>query len=307
MRLYRLLKAGMKYLSSSEYRFNLRTRFGFNDNMPDEEFLKKQFYYRMGYELDLDHPKTFNEKLQWLKLHDRRPEYTMMVDKYAVKAYVAQKIGEQYVIPTLGVWEHFDEIDFDKLPNQFVLKCTHDSGGGTIVKDKSAMDIRAARKKLESHLCRNFYYAGREWPYKNVPPQIIAETYLKDDIHNDLMDYKIFCFDGKPKLIQVDFDRFTNHQRNLYSPEWEYVEGMIEYPTNPARQIPRPENLADMLRIASVLSQEIPHVRVDLYSVSGRTFFGELTFYHGAGFEKFVPFELGVQLGDWLKLPDAIS
>ena len=176
--------------------------------MSDEQFLKKEFFLAMGKPLDLDNPKTFNEKLQWLKIHNRKPEYTTMVDKYAAKQYVADKIGSQYIIPTLGVWDHFDDIDFDALPDQFVLKCTHDSGGLVICKDKSGLDKKAAKRKIEHCLRRKYYYAHREWPYKDVKPRIIAEKYMTNGTSEELNDYKLMCFNGKVKETFVCSSRF---------------------------------------------------------------------------------------------------
>ena len=276
---------------------------GFFNWMSDEQYLKILYKIRIGKPLDLDDPQTFNEKLQWLKLHDRRPEYTTMVDKYAVKKYVADKIGEQYIIPTLGVWDKFDDIDFDKLPDQFVLKCTHDSGGSVICRNKSEFDFKAARKKINRCLKHNYYWGCREWPYKNVKPRIIAEKYMTDESGIELKDYKIFNFDGESKLIQVDYDRFKEHKRNLYTTDWKYVESAIQYPTDPNHQIDRPKQLEKMLDLARKLSEGIPHVRTDFYCIDNKIYFGELTFYHGSGFEKFTPESLGEEMGKWIKLP----
>lgn len=271
--------------------------------LPDRTYLKLIYRRRMGGRLNLTSPQTFNEKLQWLKLYDRNPEYTTMVDKYAAKKWVANRIGEEYIIPTLGVWEHFDDIDFDTLPNQFVLKCTHDSGGLVIVKDKSKLDKKFAKQKIEHCLKRNYYWAGREWPYKNVPPRIIAEKYMTDESGIELKDYKIFNFEGEPKLIEVDYDCFVEHKRNLYTTDWQYIEAAIQYPTDPNHQIDRPKQLEKMLELARKLSEGIPHVRTDFYCIDDRIYLGELTFYHGSGFEKFDPESLGEEMGKWLKLP----
>lgn len=278
--------------------------FAYRKMVNPEFVLKKMFKKRMGYSLDLENPKTFNEKLQWLKLHDHNPLYTTMVDKYAVKKYVAEKIGEQYIIPTLGVWEHFDDIDFDELPNQFVLKCTHDSGSIVVVPDKSKMDKVAAKKKLENGLRYNYYYWGYEWPYKNVPPRIIAEKFMVDESGVELKDYKVFNFDGIPKAIQVDYDRFTNHKRNIYDAEWKYIDMSIEYPTDANHQIAKPKNLEKMLELAGKLSEGIPHARTDFYVINDAIYFGEITFYHGAGLEHFVPEKYDGVFGEWIKLPN---
>ncbi|MBO4946162.1 MAG: glycosyl transferase, partial [Lachnospiraceae bacterium] len=247
----------------------------------------------------------FNEKIQWLKLYDHNPIYPQLIDKYIVKKFVAEKIGEEYVIPNLGVWSSFDEIDFDKLPDQFVLKCTHDSGGVVIVKDKGSLDISEAKKKLEKSLQRNYYYSGREWGYKNIKPRIIGEMYLEDKEYMVPNDYKIFNFDGKARLIQVDFDRFVNHRRNLYDTDWNYIDASIQYPKDPNTVIKKPEQLNVMLELSEKLSAGFPHVRTDFYVVNDRIYFGEMTFWHGSGFEKFEPEQLGITMGEWLKLPRA--
>lgn len=269
----------------------------------DYTFLKMKYRLVVGKKLDLKKPKTFNEKLQWLKLYDRNPLYTTMVDKYEAKKYVASIIGEEYIIPTLGVYNHFDEIDFDKLPNQFVIKCTHDSGGLVIVKDKKNLNIKEAKKKIEKCLKRNFFYSGREWPYKNVKPRIIIEKYMVDESQKELKDYKVFNFDGKAKIIQVDFDRFIEHKRNLYDTDWKYIEAVIQYPTDKNVKIDKPKSLNKMLELAEKLSKNIPHVRADFYSIDDKIYFGELTFYHESGFGKFNPEEFGEELGAWINLP----
>lgn len=287
-------------------RMDFLTEKGLYNHMPDERFLKKKYKLKMGYELDLSNPQTFNEKIQWLKLNDRRPEYTMMVDKYEVKKYVAEKIGEEHIIPTLGVWNRFDDINFDNFPNQFVLKCTHDSGGIVICKDKSNFDKEVARAKINKCLRRNFYWIGREWPYKNVKPRIIAEKYMVNESGCELKDYKVFNFNGEPKLIQVDYYRFINHMRNLYTTEWEFVEVEIEYPLDNNKQIDKPQKLEQMLDLAAKLSEGIPHIRTDFYAIDDKIFFGELTFSHGSGMERYTPESLNLELGQWLVLPSGV-
>ena len=268
----------------------------------DEFYLRLLYRNRMHKKLDLNNPKTYNEKLQWLKLHDRKPEYTQMVDKCAAKKYVAERIGEEYIVPTLGVWNRFEDIDFDALPNQFVLKCTHDSGGLVICRDKNKLDIEKAKKKINSSLKRNYFYSGRENPYRDVPPRIIAEKFMVDESGVELKDYKIFCFNGKPMYIQVDFGRYTEHERNMYSTNWDYMGFSSRYPTNPDRVIEKPLCLEKMLEVAANLSAGIPHLRVDLYVINEKVHFGELTFYHGSGFEKFKPEEWDRKLGDMIDL-----
>ncbi len=271
--------------------------------LPDKAFLKLKFRLKMGKKLNLKNPQTFNEKLQWLKLYDRKPEYIMMVDKAAVKDYVAEKIGAEYVIPTLGIYEKFDDIDFNALPNQFVIKCTHDSGGLVICKDKSKLNTRKAREKINKALNQNFYYHSREWPYKTVEPRIIVEEFLEDGSVNDLNDYKIFNFNGEPKFIQVDMDRFTDHKKNIYTTDWELCEFSFNYPCDPKKKVEKPENLDEMLKISRMLSKDIPYVRTDFYLVRGEIYFGEITFFPASGFGNFSPEEYDKKLGDLIKLP----
>lgn len=268
----------------------------------DRKYIEYIWKHRMNYPLNLDNPQTFNEKLQWLKLYDRKPLYTTMVDKYEAKKYVASIIGDEYIIPTLGVWDRFDDIDFEKLPDQFVLKCTHDSGGLVICKDKSNLDIVAAKKKIEKSLKRNFWMAAREWPYKNVKPRIIAEKYMSEG-DGDLKDYKIINFDGEPKIIEIDYNRFVGHLRNLYTTQWERIKAVIEYPTDEKRDFDKPAVLSQMLALAKQLSKDIPFVRTDFYLVDNQIYFGELTFYHEAGLGKIDPQAFDRELGEWIILP----
>lgn len=277
--------------------------YGLFDHIPDKQYLKLMYWARTGRKLNLENPKTFNEKLQWMKLYYHRPEYSMMVDKYEVKKYVAGLIGEEYIIPTIGVWDHFDDIDFDTLPDQFVLKCTHDSGGLVICTDKKHLDMENAKRKIEKSLASNYFFHGREWPYKNVKPRIIAEKYMTDESGVELKDYKVFNFDGVPKIIQVDYDRFIGHKRNLYTTDWEYINAEIEFPTDADHIIEKPQKLEEMLMLARKLSAGMPHVRTDFYSIKDRLYFGELTFCHGSGFEHFVPDSFETEMGEVFKLP----
>ncbi len=272
--------------------------------IPDTVYLKFMYRKVTGKKLNLKNPKTFNEKLQWLKLYDRKPEYTRMVDKYEVRQYIKETIGEEYLIPLVGgPWGKFEDIDFSKLPDQFVLKCTHDSGSVAICKDKNDFDIESVRKKFKRVLRGNFFYGGREWPYKNVKPRIIAEKYMVDESGTELKDYKIFNFDGKTKIIEVDYDRFVKHKRNFYSTDWKYIEAAIQYPTDPSVKIDKPKQLEKMISLAEKLSKDIPHVRTDFYSIGDKILFGEMTFYHESGFGKFVPSEWDRTLGDWIDIP----
>ena len=271
--------------------------------LTDEEYIRMRWEIMMGKRtLDLEHPRTFDEKIQWLKLHDRDPLHTILVDKYAVKKWVADKIGDEYVIPTLGVWERFDDIDFDALPDKFVLKCTHDSGSIVFCCGKKQFDIDAAREKLTKCLAQNYFWVTREWPYKDVPPRIIAEPYIVDESGYELKDYKVQVFGGEPKFIQVDFGRFSDHRRNLYDCEWNYIPAMILYPTAP-EHIAKPECLDDMLNLARKLSEGMIYVRTDFYAIHHKVYFGEMTFHHGSGYENIEPPEFEKRMSDWMHLP----
>ena len=280
----------------------------FYPNMPDDEYLKKAWKTKMGTELNLDAPQTFNEKLQWLKLYDRKPEYTTMVDKYAVKQYVADIIGEEHIIPTLGVWDKFDDIDFNILPNQFVLKCTHDSGGLVICRDKQHFDVKAAKRKLNKSLKRNFYYSGREWPYKNVPPRIIAEKYMEDSETSELWDYKFFCFDGKVYCCLICSGRYSSKGLHFTFLDRNYNVLPFECGCPSEKNgLPKPSQYDKMIELAEQLSQNIPFVRVDFYEIDGNVYFGELTFFPVSGYIKFDPKEWDLKLGNMIKLPQKNS
>lgn len=271
--------------------------------LPDRLYLKIMYYLKTGHRLNLRHPRTFGEKIQWLKLYNRKPEYTIMVDKYAVKDYVAERIGEKYIIPTLGVWDKPEDINFDELPNQFVLKTTHGGGscGVIICKDKSTFNVKAAILSLKTAMKQNIYKAYREWAYKDVTPRIIAEKYLSD-WDGELYDYKIFTFNGEPKMIELDYNRFKGHQRNLYDFNWNKIETTIEYPSDPTKEFCKPERLDDLFELSKRLSIDIPHVRTDFYIVNDQIYFGELTFYPDSGFGRISSNELDFQMGDWINL-----
>lgn len=273
--------------------------------VPEDWYLKRQFKKRVGYPLNLDNPRTFNEKLQWLKLYDRNPLYTKMVDKYEAKKYVAEIIGEEYIIPTLGVWNHFDEIDFNRLPEQFVLKCTHDSGSVVICHDKDKLDKINAKKKLERSLRYNFFYSGGfEWPYKNVKPKIIAEPYLIDEKSNDLMDYKFFSFNGKTDCVMLCFGRRSGKTKFVFfDKDWKVkkynspTEKSVAY----AKQL-KPKDYEKMFALSEVLSKDIPFVRVDFYYVNGRIYFGEITFFPDSGFDGNILPKSDKRFGDMIQL-----
>lgn len=272
----------------------------------DISFIKKRFREVFNREINLENPQTFNEKLQWLKLYDRNPLYTNLVDKYKVRRYISKTIGEEYLIPLIGVWDKFEEIDFLKLPNKFVLKCTHDSGGLVICRDKNKLDIEEARKKINKSLKRNFYYHAREWPYKNVKPRIICEKLLHDEIDEELKDYRFFCFNGEPRFVAIDFsitDK-SKTRRNLYDLEWNLMDGGISYPRELSKTVKKPNKLNEMINLSKILSKGIPHVRVDFYYINENIYFGEMTFYHQSGFGKFQQEEFAQLLGTWIELPE---
>ncbi len=279
---------------------------GFLNIICDDKYLKMKYRAKMQRKLRLVFPTCFNEKLQWLKLYDRKPEYTIMVDKYKVREYIAEKIGEQYLIPLLGVWDSPDEIDFSSLPDQFAMKCNHNSGlGMCICTDKSKLDIKKVKNSLAQGLKQDYYLTGREWPYKNVPRKIIAEQFLKSDA-GGLTDYKIHCFNGVPKFILVCRDRFTESglTEDFYTPEWEHMEVKRPRIPNAATLIPKPEKLDEMLVLAEKLSKDIPFIRIDFYLVENKIYFSELTFFPASGFTGFEPPEWDRTFGDWLVLPE---
>lgn len=275
----------------------------------DKFYLKLQYRLIFNRKLDLKNPQTYNEKLQWLKLYDRRPEYSMLVDKYRVKKYVAERIGSEYVIPTLGVWDGFDEIDFSSLPDRFVLKCTHDSGGLIICRNAASLDKNAAREKIERSLKRDFYKLAREWPYKNVPRKIIAEQYMEDDATEELRDYKFFCFDGVPKAMFIATDRQKSGEEvkfDYFDMEYNHLSCRQRHPN--AKVPPeKPSCFEEMKELAAKLSAGIPHVRVDFYEVNGKIYFGEMTFFHFGGMVPFEPEEWDDAFGSWLKLPTKVE
>lgn len=274
----------------------------------DKMYLKIKYYLIIGNKLNLQNPKTFNEKLQWLKLYCREPEYTMMVDKYVVRKYIKESIGEEYLIPLLGVYDSFEDIDFDKLPNQFVIKPNHTSGNVFICKDKSKIDYQKLRKEINSWLSREYYWCHREWPYKNVKPIIICEKFLVDESGIELKDYKFMCFNGEVKCSFVCLNRDSSNGLNVdfYDMDWNPMPFERHYP-NSGTVIPKPRNYDKMVEYARILSKGIPFVRVDFYESNGKLYFGELTFYPGSGFEEFIPESYDYLLGSWLALPNKFA
>lgn len=271
----------------------------------DETYLKIAFRASMRRQLNLDNPRSFSEKLQWLKLHYRKPALTAWVDKYEAKKLAKNAIGEEYIIPTIGVWDHFDEIDFESLPNQFVLKCTHDSGGLVICKDKEQFDKNAARAKIEKCLKHSFYWGLREWPYKNVKPRIIAEPYMEDKRTKELRDYKFFAFNGDVKALFIATERGSQEETkfDFFDTDFNHLPFKNGHPN--AGVLPeKPSCFDEMKHLASELSRGFPEVRVDLYECNGRVYFGELTFFHWSGLMPYEPEEWDYKFGEWIELPE---
>lgn len=272
---------------------------------PDKAYLKTKFKVHMGKKLNLNNPQSFNEKLQWLKLYDRKPEYTQMVDKYEARKYIAEKIGEEYLIPLLGVWDNPEKIDFDSLPERFVLKCNHNSGlGMCICKDKAKLDINKVRKELKKGLKQDYFITSREWPYKNVKPRIIAEKFMEDENGAEIKDYKVHNFNGIPEFILVCEGRFSKEglTEDFYDVSWSHIDLKRPGIPNKEEHHQKPDNLEKMLELSEILAKDIPFLRTDFYEVNGKIYFGEITFFPASGFKKFEPEEWDHKLGELIKL-----
>ena len=282
--------------------------------LPDKWFICLDYFRFFGKFPDLKNPKTFNEKLQWLKLYNRKTEHTQMVDKYHVREYVAKRIGEEYLIPLLGVWDRPEEIDFSVLPRQFVLKCTHDSGSLVICRNKDKFDEVAARESLKKCLRRNYYRSNREWPYKNVRPRIIAEKYMEDETDlSGLRDYKFFCFNNEPRFVYLS-EGSENHETAITS-AYDFNGEQMPFTRRDYKPMPGaisfPNTIEKMKNIAAEIAKDAnaPFVRVDLYSIHGQIYFSEITFFPRSGFMPFEPREWDRILGEWIQLPlgEAVS
>lgn len=268
--------------------------------MPDKQFLKMKYWIKIGKILNLSEPNSFNEKMQWLKLNDRKEEYSLMADKVEAKKYVSNVVGKKYIIPTLGVYNVFDEINFDELPEQFVIKTTHDSSGSTVCLDKEYLDMDALRNKINASLKTNYYYHSREWPYKNIRPRIIIEKYVKDDVADDLRDYKFMCFNGIPKYVYVTVKN-NNIFENYYDMDFRPVGINHGFPRIEP-EFKKPSRFNEMKNVAKKLSRGIPFLRVDLHFAGGKVLFGEMTFYDWGGFRPFADEKWDYFLGDMIKL-----
>ena len=294
------------FIENPQYFITSPASKGWLNWVPDSLYLKVLYRVIMGRKLNLRHPKEYNEKLQWLKLNDRKPEYSTMVDKYEVRGYIEDLLGDKYLIPCLGIYDSVDEIDIDALPERFVLKCTHDSGSVEICKDKSSFDIEGARHRLSQAMKRNYYATYREWPYKYVKPRVIAEGYLEGD-EGDLKDYKVMCFNGEAKIIEVHENRFVEgkvHTQTFYDREWEIVPLTQVETVTVDKPSERPRQLEEILRLSELIAKDMYHPRIDWYIEGDKIYFGEITFFDGSGFESFSTPEMERMLGDMINLPE---
>lgn len=271
--------------------------------LPDKLYLKLKYRLIFGKKLDLKNPKNYNEKMQWLKLYDRKDIYTTMVDKFEAKKYVSKIIGKEAIIPTIGIYNKFEDIDFTKLPDKFVIKCTHDSGGIVICKNKKELNIDETKKIINKYLKRKYYYIHREWPYKNVKPRILIEEYLEDKKSKSMLDYKLFCFNGKPKIMYISDGSHTENQHiAFFDMNYNYLDikrkDYGEFKTLPKK----PKNFSLMKEFAHKLSAGIPHLRVDFYEINGKLFFGELTFTTCSGYLPFKDEKWNEIIGEWIDL-----
>lgn len=292
-------------MNRAELMINLKYALRF---LPDTLYVKLYFWLTLKRKLDLNNPKTLNEKLQWMKFNDRNPFYSMVTDKVLVRDYIINTIGEKYLVPLLGVWENFDDINFDDLPNEFVLKCNHDSGGLVLCKDKSRLDMAKAKEKISKSLKRQFYYIGREWQYRSIEPKVIAEKLLLDESGNPPADYKISCFNGVVDNIMICVDRFTEEGVKFYffDKEWNFLRynrGDEKLPDN--FSLPKPDNLEELIQVAEKLSKDFNYARIDLYNVNGKVYFSEITLSPNSGFDTDISYETDKLLGEKLHIPYA--
>lgn len=279
-----------------------RLSFFLSKMVPDRIYLEHRYKRLMGKKLNLNPPITFNEKLNWMKLYDRNPLYTQLADKYAVKEYVKEKIGEEYLVPLLGVWDDANDIDFDKLPEKFVLKCTHDSGSCIICRNKDVFDRKSAIKRLNKALKINYYYYSREWVYKNIPRRIIAEQFIEDMDDKETRDYKIFTFDGEPRFLYIATDRGIGATKfDYFDLDFNHIDVRQHYP-NSDKVLHKPKNYELMLDLSRKLSSGLRHARIDFYEVNGKIYFGEYTFYNNGGVTAYDPESWDYKFGEWLNI-----
>ena len=300
-----MLERIKQIIKEPKYLLTIPASRGYLNWVPDKIYIKILYRLAMGEKCNLKNPVKYNEKLQWLKLYDRNPEYSKMVDKYEVKQYIGALLGEEYIIPTLGVYSTYDEIDFSKLPDQFVLKCTHDSGSVEICKNKDTFDFDGARERLTKALKREYYYTYREWPYKYVKPRIIAEKFLIDEAVDDLRDYKVMCFNGEAQIIEVHENRFAKERgytQTFYDREWNKLtisqEGLA--PIKESRE--KPVKLEEMFSLSEKIAKDMYHARIDWYVIGDVLYFGEITFYDGSGFSPFDDEKDDIFLGSMIRI-----
>ena len=270
--------------------------------IPDNIYLKLVYFIKTGKRLDFDNLVSYNEKLQYLKLNEKNDLFNILVDKYRVRKYIADNFGEKFLIDLLGVWDNPDDIDFRELPDKFVLKCTHDSGNIIICRDKKKFNIKEAKKRLKRFLKIDYHYLGREWPYKNVKKRIIAEKLMSDEDNEQLKDYKVYTFNGKAKLIQLDYDRFSKHKRNIYDINWNFLDVCFHVPSDSKRYLKKPTQLEKIIEISEKIALKTKHLRVDFYLIKNRIYIGEVTCFYGSGFGRFYPDSINLKMGKWLKL-----
>ena len=268
--------------------------------LPDKLYLSILFRQRLGYAMNWENPQSFNQKLQWMKLYDRNPLYSIYADKIEVRKFVAKTIGERYLIPCLGVFNSAEEINYDSLPDRFVLKCNHGAKYNVICRDKYTLNIQETNANLNKWLNEKFWRIKREYHYKDIKPRILCEQYMEDEETEGLNDYKVFMLAGEPYMIQVDLDRFGEHQRNIYDTDWNLLDVEISYPKGPA--VPKPLILDEMLECAKKLAEGFAEVRVDFYVINKKVYFGEMTFFSGAGFSRYKPRSFEFEMGKKLKL-----
>lgn len=313
-----MIKKSLHHLKKQiikSYKKNWTAEGGFDSKLPDYYYIKQLYKIRVGKTPDLQHPRLFTEKCNWLKLYDRRPEYTDMVDKYRVRSIIEKKIGKEYLVPLIGVWKQAKDIEFNTLPNQFVLKCNHNSNVYVCTdkskkefEDKSGNIIHGwdqLKEEIDNNMKSNYYKKCREWPYKNVKKCIICEKYMQNTNGEELVDYKLFCFNGKPKLFMINSNRFQpgGVMVDIYDMDWNHLEMQDGHYPFRGDVFEKPKMFDEFVKLSQILSEGIPFLRVDFNIWDNKIYFGELTFFHSAGFESFQPDKWDTILGDWLILP----
>ncbi len=299
-----------KYFFDKNYRFLVNANHGLYNYMSDKKYLKRKFYAQNKVKLNLDNPLTFNDKLNWLKLYDRNDEYIKMVNKYTAKQWISDRIGDKYIIPTIGVWEKVSDINFDELPQQFVIKCTHASGANIICTNKSKLDIRKLKKKLNKWMRKNWFWYGREWPYLNCKHQIIVEKFMVDDNDNTgdsaTTDYKFFCFNGEPKVMYISKDKSHDPRTDFFDMNFNHLPIVIKDP-NSDKLPEKPDQFEEMIELSKKLSVGFRHIRIDFYVFNSKIYVGELTFYHCSGFSIIKPYEWNVKMGEWISIKNDVE